>query len=274
MTLVVARKQGNDICIVADCLISGGPATRIPEYALKILAISPRTMVAYTGSPELAHRLIKEAMVESAHQIDRFVEALNTFRQALGDAELDFIVINEDEIVQLKDGTLDGNLSGAWIGNTAAFGLFQSAFHKEDAKFPVGTRMRTAMEMVCNLREIESVGGPVVAAESAATGLRYTGFLQLVSPYYVPRADLNWQTVDFGTAATGGFGFTTIVPPKPGLCGWGIFYFQSGIGFYFCVDLLMMKFEILRGYAPNAEEFCSLLEPEVGYLPVFVGQLG
>ena len=274
MTLVVARKQGNEVCIVADCLISGGLSARAPEYGLKILAITPHMMVAYSGSPELAHRLVKEAMGESAYQTNRFLEALHTFRQRIGDAELDFIIIDKNEIARLKDGLLDVNVSGAWIGNAAAFGLFQSALHQADARLPIAARMRGAMEIVCSSQEIETVGGPVVAAESTTIGTRYIGFMQLVSPYYVPHTDLNWQTVDFGTAATGGFGFTTIVPPKPGLCGWGIFYFQGGAGFYFCVDLSTMRFEILKGYAANAKDFCSLLEPEIGYLPLFVGQLG
>jgi hypothetical protein len=274
MTLVVARNQGDEVYIVADSLISGGYAiSRAPEYGLKILAISPHTMVAYTGSPELAHRLIKEAMGENVRQIDRFLETLHALRRQIGDAELDFIVIDKNEITRLKDGLMDRNLSAAWIGNASAFSLFQNTLHETDPH-PLAMRMNDAMEVVCSSRKIESIGGPIVAAESTKNGAHYTSLLRLVGPHYGPQPNLDWQTVDFGTAATGGFGFTTIVPPESGLCGWGIYYFQGGVGFYFRVDFLIMRFELLKGYAISAEEFCRLLEPEIGYLPMFVGQLG
>src|SRR5665213_1198091 len=274
MTLVVARRQGSDIYIVADTLISGGHSSRrTPDYGLKILAINSQTMVAYAGSPELAHRLVKEAIDKSACQTHQFLNALYGLREKIGDAELDFIVVEKNGIVCLKDGLMERDVPAAWIGDAGAFNQFQHMLH-ESGDGPLGTRMNRAMEKVCSSTEIDSVGGPFVAAGLTKNEMRYTGLVHLVSPNYFVQPDLGWQTIDFGTAATVGFGFTTILPPRSGLCGWGIYYFQGGCGFYFDVDLSVMKFELLKGYATTAEEFCRLLEPEIGYLPVFAGQLG
>jgi hypothetical protein len=50
--------------------------------------------------------------------------------------------------------------------------------------------------------------------------------------------------MDFGTSETGVFGFTTVVPKKEGVNGWGLFYFQGMFGEFSHINIekIYMKY--------------------------------
>ena len=98
--------------------------------------------------------------------------------------------------------------------------------------------------------------------------------MSLTSPYYLPKGSNKWETVDFGTAGTGGFGYTSITPKIQGTNGWGVFFFQGFCGYYFHIDLDKNSFERLRAFAKSADEFIDILQKEIGIELEYCGTLG
>lgn len=295
MTLVVAKMIGSVAYVVADTLVSGGKQQlRQPDLALKIFALDENTLVAYAGSPELAHAtLVNIARTMFPIDVPNVVEAIQQEQLAslstIGSYGADFIVLHRSRIIQIKNATVESDKAVAWIGDCAAFSAFQryqATIQEEDGRYRVigesldeqsgASILRRTLERVVADKQIESVGGPVVSASSRKNGSLYCSYMQLHSPLTpsdAPNPD-GWMTMDWGTATTGGFGFTTLTPPEKGVSGWGKFYFQAGRGIYFTSDLKMNQFFYAQAPARTADRFCQLLAEKIGYRPQYCGQLG
>lgn len=276
MTLIVARKFGNQASIVGDSLVSGGNQDlRKPNLALKLLSIDNQTAIAYAGSPEIAHRLIRQAT--RTHSSDDASDIAARLAPETGCAELDFLIVQCGRVFEIKNGSVKGNLGAAWIGDHPAFTAFQE--HATDFARVVGAEhshllgLRYAMEQVAQNPRYESVGWPIVSMTSTENDTKYDCMMSLTSPKFVPKAS-DWFSVDFGEAARGGFGYTTVTPPTSGIAGWGMYYFQAFKGFYFAVDFPNFTFNRYVGSAKSAQHFCEMLEQRLGYRPQYCGQLG
>ena len=117
-----------------------------------------------------------------------------------------------------------------------------------------------------------TVGGYSILAQGKEDGFKFLPYMKLVSPRYKPIK--SWKTVDFGTAQTGGFGFTTITPKQPGNNGYGIYFFQGRFGYFFHVDLQNNIAERLKARAKSINEFIKIIEREI-HIPLdYCGSLG
>lgn len=268
MTLVVARLIGDTAHIFADTLITGpGQDLRRRELHLKLLAIDRDILIGYAGSPELAHRAIADASRLVHLGASAIVERLE---QVVG---CDFIVVFKTRIIEIKSGLARDNLSAAWVGDYEAFSRLQELVLSDQGGTPIEDQLYFALDRISEDQAVESVGGPVVRAKGTEDGVLYVCMMRLRSPANRHRLD-EWQTLDFGDAARGGFGYTTIVPTEAGVCGWGIFYFQAFKGTYFAVDFQKNSFEQFTGVANDADTFCNAILSELGYRPQHCGQLG
>lgn len=274
MTLVVARTLGGKVWIVSDTLISGGTNTlRQPEYALKILALDSSTFIAYSGSPEIFHSILAKHHSKIVGQhIDLIAEVI--FR-AIGDASIEALISQEGRLSVVKNRSIIANAPTGWLGDVAAFSLFQENMAgMAEPNSPDGG-LHTAMTVVVSSRKIATVGGPVVVASSGAGSATYSSLMHLVSPpYRLKTGVLGRQTVDFGDAARGGYAYTTLTPHRSGVCGWGIYYFQAERGIYFAADIVRNKYEKFVESANTVDMFCKALEREIGYQVNSCGQLG
>lgn len=275
MTLVVARKRLGTVWIVADTLITGGHENlRKPDLGLKVFALSQDTLVSYAGDQFLAHRALVMAQSQTREPChDHVLQALES------QTEVDFIVVKKDNISTIKKGSLVRNVMKAWIGDPDGSSKFQE--HElnllrnsvVEQKRQLGVLLASALQRVVDDASVMSVGGPVVVANSGKSGSAYLRQMQLTSPRFVP-SEGGWRSVDFGTAVTGGYGFTTVTPTKLGISGWGIYYYQPQKGIFFSADLRKNKFEVFQGASPTAQGFCDSISANVKYDVKPCGQLG
>lgn len=121
--------------------------------------------------------------------------------------------------------------------------------------------------------KFRTVGGHCVVARGKTEGFKFIPYMKLVSPNYFPKQD-DWETVDFGTAQTGGFGYTTVVPTQEGVNGWGVFYFQGMFGEFWHVDIESNTCELLRAYALNVQDFVRIVQDDIGIELEYCGSLG
>lgn len=291
MTLIVAKAIGNIAWLVADTLItSPGGDLRRREYALKIFKLSQNTIVAYSGAPEIAHRLFRAtAQLAEDAMVGEFVHFLLSQTR---DDSIDFILAQNGRLHVISDGVYQPNAPVAYLGDHAASIAFAGHLElsSENNAIPkqlsqamlqivavdsiaatspeatrVGFALYDAMQLVSNDSNHWTVGGPAVLACSANDFANYALFSRHNSPAFVPAQEEGWHSVDFGDASSGGHSFTVITSlERSAVSVWGIFHKQGNFGRVFIADLAQGKFMKIEGRAPNAVAFCSAISGEHG----------
>ena len=124
-------------------------------------------------------------------------------------------------------------------------------------------QLQVSFDEVIDSQNFLTVGGHCVVARGKLSGFNFVPYMKLSSPRFIPKNE-EWESVNFGTALTGGFGFTTVVPSKEGTNGWGIFYFQGMFGEFWHVNLEKNICEVLKARAENVHNFIEIIQNEIG----------
>lgn len=279
MTLVVSYIEKNEVYLYSDTLVSYSKSQgRRGFQILKILMLSPSLVLAFSGDPAQALHIYFDLVREkipSRLKVSDIAHLLHArcawITSELGsDASPDFLLaqVTPSPIVyRITDKEFRVCPQHAWIGNgEAAARVFRTPERNR-------TGVRDAMCMIISDAEFDDVGGHFVEVRGNASGFKFIPRLELTSPRYVPVE--GWNTVNFGTAETGGFGFTTITPVEAGRNGFGVFYFQGFCGFFFFVNEEQGILETLTAKnVSNAESFMASLELEVKFRVEHCGSLG
>ncbi len=272
MTLCIAALVGSDAFLMGDTQLTSPVSMGAPPLdVLKTFFLDESTAIAYAGAAgkEADGRI--RAIYESRKTSDIRLLAEVICRSF--DREVDFVLAKVGSapmIAKVSHGevaceTRAGSIY--WIGDPAAANAVSQVMNLEG-----GRELPSAFSEVVQSKKFLTVGGHATVARGKDGSFRYVPYLQLTSPYYQPKPGR--VTVDFGTAQTGGFGFTTVTPKSAGVNGWGIYYFQGKYGLYFAANLDEGKFEKLKAYANNVEEFVRIVEGETGIDLEHCGSLG
>lgn len=271
MTLALALIDNGEVFLMADTQLTL-PTHKEgrPFYGLKIFFLDKFTAVAYAGTAgEVAHsRLFSILQMKGTEDIRHLAEKISKHF----DSQVDFLLAKSGPsptIAKVSEGMVASSSTGGlfWIGDTAA-----ANFVTRGVAAPEGYRLQDRMEEAIASPCFSTVGGHVVTAKGCAMGFRFVPYMKLVSPMYAPEE--GWQSVNFGNAEMGGFGYTTVTPREIGVNGWGVYYFQGKFGKYFRVDLENNIGEILKAHADNVEQFIDVLETEIGVQLEHCGSLG
>lgn len=277
MTLVVALNENNKIRLFCDTLISfDAKLGRSAYQTIKVLSLSPTMVMAFSGSHALAMEIFFDLYRDTSDFSDVEILAKNIQRLCFAvskkfgeQSSPEFLLlytIPKLTITKITDKNIIECPQYGWIGNaSAAAKVSRVADLGHDA-------IRTEMSCLIADREFHDVGGFLVEMQSQDGGFKFCPYMILTSPKYIPVE--GWNTINFGTAQTGGFGFTTITPLEPGRNGFGIFFFQGFVGLFFHIDVAGRKVETLRAYARSAEEFMQILAAEIGFQLEHCGSLG
>lgn len=138
MTVVLARRFEDSICILSDTMISdagSGKENAIPGR-LKIVMLAPDFTVAYAGHADPALHAIKEArrvLIESGPDIA--IEHLRAATENRGPADFDFLVAlhrPEAELRRVWGGIASDNLDQAAIGDSRIRSEVERRFDKSN----------------------------------------------------------------------------------------------------------------------------------------------
>jgi len=279
MTLVLAVVRDEEIHLMADTLISfDARLGRKPYHALKILSLSSITVLAFSGGHEHAMHIFFDLFSVRAHELEIFelaklIEHLRSqisSRFPSSDEVPDFLIASTTPnicVYRINDHGVSLCSSFGWIGNPQAASYISKNIH-QDAQCNFSSVFR---KMVCD-EIFGDVGGHVVRMRGTEAGFKFMPCMRLVSPRYILVE--GWNTVDFGNAESGGYGFTSITPCESGKNGYGIFFFQGKLGHFFHVNPATRIGETLIAYALNSSEFIRIIEREVGFSLVHCGSLG
>lgn len=272
MTLVITKKEGSKIYILADTQIT--PPEHLddkPFDALKVFFLNKTTAIAYSGLTQVAHEIIFNAYnnYNTTPDFELLTDEIRKSREREEDPP-DFLLLNlsVDSIIKVSDiGVSRINSGIAWVGDADA-----ANFVSQNYQMGSIYGLKNALDTAIDNHKYITVGGYSVLAEGKEDGFKFLAYLKLISPGYKPSPV--GQTVDFGTAETGGFGFTTVAPKRTGDNGYGIYFFQGKFGYFFHVDIQNNIAERLRVGANSIEEFVRTVELEIHTPLEYCGSLG
>jgi hypothetical protein len=291
MTLVIAKALKDIAWLVADTLItSPGGDLRQREYALKIFKLNPETLAAYSGAPEIAHRVLcAAAQIAKEPTIGELVHLIISNTQ---DSSIDFILAHSGRLHVIKDGAYQANAAFAYLGNQEASEAFAANYEmpmpsdstlaeiaRADLQIVqtdsiaaatteatrIGFRLYDAMNAVSADSTHWTVGGPTVLACSARSHASYALFSCHNTPAFLPVKEQGWHSIGFGDASSGGHSFSIITElGDTAVSAWGVFHKQGYFGRLFIADLNTGTFQKIEGTADSAAAFCSAVALQYG----------
>ncbi|SRR6266542_6581371 len=130
MSLIVARKQGNQLAIVSDTKLTypnediKGQKNNPSEGVIKTVIINPNLCVSFAGDIDYAEKAIKE--LNNNHSIEETIKILEKYHNR-SDYKTEFLVcagkpspiIHKIKVNESKD------VHSSWIGDIKAFSSFQ-----------------------------------------------------------------------------------------------------------------------------------------------------
>lgn len=133
MSLVIAKKDGNQLCIVSDTQLtypdqtSRRNKTHPASGILKTIVLSPDLAVAFAGDVKFADLALQN--IGTTLDVDKILETLQSSHEK-SDHEIEFILTkcyaNSPPVIYKIANGLCSEEDSAWLGDQEAFNLFQS----------------------------------------------------------------------------------------------------------------------------------------------------
>ncbi|MDQ2954126.1 MAG: hypothetical protein M3R18_04215 [Pseudomonadota bacterium] len=274
MTLAVSAIYGREIYLMSDLKLSyeeernsvAGIGT--PEDGLKLFFLSRRIAVTYSGTSESAHQAITQARALAS--AGNGSAGVASFLKKKADETNDEFLLADISGRRPTVYKISANLFSStrrakfWIGDRDAADTLLRNNNLDS--FSLERNFQELLES----RRIPTVGGIAVTACGNLKGFKFVPKMTLVSPYYGTRP----QAVNWGNAAVGGFGYTTLVPIEPGNNGWGVHFFQGHLGYFYRVDIDQNIYEKLTWRDTELQNAIDALQAELGITLESCGQLG
>lgn len=291
MSLVIGAIRENQITIISDTKMTPGITSDCRE-GLKIFFLDAHTCLAFAGG-EFAFDLIFECFrkqQEGGSVQDILIllcaaqKKLNKDKHISKETIPDFILActkGVSVLYQVKDLTDPVEIRDfTFIGNADAATDFREYFSKLRQNpmyqsLPDQGLLGIAFSELLKTNVHSSVGGLAVVAIGKPEGFTFQESIALTPPQFLRQVPKEgWNAVDFGTAATGGYAFTTIVPCELGVTGYGVYYFQGKYGIFFRADLANRKLDRFRSKANSVVHFVDVISREVQFPVKHCGELG
>jgi hypothetical protein len=260
MTFVVGRQGENGaIRVVADMRLTDTWEIRrgYPVAVLKNVILNNDLLVAYAGNAAMAVHTIRE--LKDASREDLVAGLLHSSVEA-GDSEQGVSYLIADVNVGLQrvrhTGVEPPGRTG-WVGDQKAFEIYQAIYHGvpkpqvltvegiSPPEPPPDTpdteaflRMSGALAQMQMLDDIESIGEAQVSAFSR-NGFHYEPQAFLAASNEQIFTGPEWEKVNWGSVADGGFGYCLLHPTDPGIGIVGLHFPHRDLGFLYhplCYD--------------------------------------
>jgi hypothetical protein len=274
MSLGIVAIENSEVLLMADTQLTFPEHSgKKPLFGLKVSFLDSNTAIAYAGAgPEVAHGRVY-GIYKQGHRGD--LDILAQQIHSSFDRKVDFLLARtgtEPSIAKVANGQIafQSGKGVFWVGDANA-----AHFVADSTTYSL-YQLQDGLSKAIDDPRFPTVGGHCVVARGTTHGFRFVAHMKLVSPpcRQCSPGGMGWQPVNFGTAETGGFGYTTIVPKQAGTNGWGVFYFQGRFGKYWHVDLETDMCEILKAHAQNVMDFVKLIQDETGVELEYGGSIG
>lgn len=251
MTLIVGRRNLNGVVhVVGDMRLTDPAEIRrgYPYAVLKNIILSPDHLVAYAGNADLGMHTIRRLKDAPIEELERGLAA-SAKEAGDGPGAVDYLLAHTERGLQrITASGIEEPADAGWIGDPGAFEVYQRAYHdlpvpetiwiegvsppKDQLDDPAATepfiRMSMATYVLMNNESVSTVGEVFVTANSKR-GFHYEqqGSFQA---NHEQEIGTEWTTLNWGTAAQGGFGFNLLPPKEHGVGAIGLYFPHGGLG--------------------------------------------
>jgi len=245
LTLIVARKIGNEIRMYADAklLYPGRSSSNPLKGALKLIVVND-VCIGYAGNHihavDTLRSIKKSKLIDFGEIIQVLLEA---HKQSNG--EVDFIVaayIPSIKLIKIAGGMVDFDVDSSWIGDSNVFSEYQKYYHtlalppktegcneEESACYEIMSRMSDALGTIVREGKFSSVGEFTISVRSSSSGFKYLGnAMSFIIPQTIPSGVPT--TLKFGTAQQGGYAYTVMTPNNSSVGAIGVHFYQGNLG--------------------------------------------
>lgn len=258
MTLVVAKKNSDDLFMVADSklndpkTIENNPLKSI----IKIAILHPLVKLAYAGVIHYAEQVIRDFYDKNICDLKDLVPLLiNAHTES--NQQTDFILATalggKPQIISIKDGNVEYDIDNAWIGDARAFNVYQQSFHTSQER-DLKIKMKKALDSVCSCDFIDSVGWYTTCSLLDYREHIHPIFLYDMETVAVSGDHLSIKAgettaLPYGRAETGSYSISSLYSRSLGRPALGRYFEQVKLGILHCpkISIYPILFENCTG---------------------------
>ena len=250
-----------------------------PYGVLKNIILSSDHLVAYAGNAELGMHTIRNLRDAP---LERLVEGLlaSSEQAGKGHGAVDYLVAHTAVGLQRVTAMgIEESSDAGWIGDAAAFEIYQQAYHNAVVPEPIWIEGvsppreelgdAAAMEPFLRMffgtfalleKEATASVGEVFVVANSKRGFHYEQQGSF-SANNEQEIGAEWTTLNWGTAAQGGFGFNLLPPKEHGIGAIGLYFPHGGLGLLYhplAYDDALVYRRVTH------DEFCAAVEEDHG----------
>lgn len=276
MTLVVARIENQNIYIESDSKITDENAIRSNPLCglLKTLILHPCVCVSFAGNVHYAEQAINRFFQNN--KFDNILPLIQLLVEANIESgnTVDFIVATINgrvpRLYKITDGTLEQDISNAWIGDHDGFSVYQKGFIFQEEGIDIKDRMRNAFKAVVQDPSIETIGDFHMSTSiDRDINPAHPVFLhslkveiEVTEPQTIKFEEKGeCKPVPLGTAAGGAHGVSYLVTVCPEFHGVAIHFTHGNFGVLFCPQI---SFNTITIRDVDGGEFVERIKDQYG----------
>jgi len=269
MSLIVAKREGENICIVSDTKLTY-PDEKHPKLqnaapdkgVIKSVIINEHVCISFAcddiDEAEKAIRVCRELYNDTINMLKHLNK---TNKETNGKTEFLVCVTlpRMNKIYEIKDFKIT-ETPYAWIGSKEGYNVFQEMMHLEKAKFKrednILSDLSSAMSEVIKSGKEPNVNGFSISISNAGNRFNYNNYLSIE---LVPKTYYGSNhVITHGTAAEGGYS-VKIFSPENRYDIVTVYIVQSGFGIiYKIINKSLLRPEIINNV--NEHEFAEILK--------------
>jgi hypothetical protein len=232
MTLIVARALPGQIRMVGDTRITDRAAILRGAFvgALRHVVLGPDLCFAFAGNLERGQQCLQKvaALYKADEPFEEMIDVAGTVHADSGGAA-DFLLgrlaDGSSELTRIAGGEVERDVPFAWIGEEAAFTVYQEAREKIPRDPDGVPNLLKAFHHLLGGGEGARVDAPCVAIATLQGGLIY-------APIGVLAPGARRNPAGLWTSGSDGPGFTVLAPQQAGLGAIAV-WFESRVGALF-----------------------------------------
>lgn len=245
MSLIIAKKRNNQICIVSDTKLTDYPISMHPkrevaspmDSVIKCTILNKHLCIAVAGCMEGVDGILKKCRKHS-HDLHGILDILLKFNQIWNGRTTFIVGVSLHpvyEIFEIKDSFVR-ETNDAWIGRIAGFNEFQkckTALSESHPEFEFQYVMEKAMKQIIENGIDPTISGYVISVTNDTGGFTYKSRMEIdITERILP---LGYSVIGHGTAQEGAYSIH-FFPSNPTYSAFAIHILQGNFGVVYSLN--------------------------------------
>jgi hypothetical protein len=250
VTFVVGREFTSGLQVAGDLrvLVCDEVRRGYAVAALKTVILSDDLLVAYSGNVEVALATLR-ALPSARQEANATARALSDSCVAANGKVEYLLAQRPGRLMRVTEESIEDDLETGWVGSQQAWTIYQEAYANAvtgpplrisgispEGPLPLPAedwdalqRMNAGIVAVVQA-ELNDVGEAMVFATASTPGFHYQPQAVLEATHEQVISGEGWVPSDWGSAATGGFGYSVMTPTGSGIGAIALYFPHGQLG--------------------------------------------